>query len=502
MQRLLHIEIGTAEEKQPLRKHMTIIIVGLGPGDPLQITREAWSLLTTSNEVYLRTKRHPTVTGLPSHLVLHSFDHLYEQAQDFEQVYASIAEEIVRLGQRPQGVVYAVPGHPSVGEATVTHILKLAQQANVPVRIISGLSFIAPVLASLGMDALDGLQIADATDLARRYHPPLNPDVPAIVGQLYSREIASDVKLTLMNQYPDDHPVKLIRAVGTAEERIETLPLYELDHCEMDHLTTLYIPPLSQPGAFETFQDTIAHLRAPDGCPWDREQTHASLRRNLLEETYEVLAALDAEDAAALREELGDLLLQIVLHSQIAVEEGEFSMADVIAAIDAKIKRRHPHVFGDVQVAGVEDVFVNWEAIKKAERAETDKSQSALEGVPLSLPALTQAEAYSDRAARVGFDWPNIEGVLDKVAEEVNELRQATDPQTRANEFGDLLFALVNVARWMQIDPEAALRSANARFANRFRQVEAQARAELRDLKGMSLADLDRLWELAKQTEH
>jgi tetrapyrrole methylase family protein/MazG family protein len=481
---------------------MTITIVGLGPGDALQITREAWSALVAADEVYVRTEHHPAVKGLPDHLSLHSFDHVYEQAESFDQVYDTITAQVIRLGQRPQGVVYAVPGHPLVGESTVTRILNLAEQAGLSVRIINGVSFVTPILVRLGMDALNGLQMADAIDVAARHHPPFNPDVPAIVGQVYSRQVASEVKLTLMNQYPDDHPVKLMHAIGTDQERVETLPLYELDRRDdVSHLTTLYVPPLAQNSALETFQDTIAHLRAPEGCPWDREQTHQSLRRNLLEETYEVLDAIHAEDVDALREELGDLLLQIVLHSQIAVEDGEFSLSDVIASIDAKIKRRHPHVFGDIQVSGVGDVVANWEAIKKGERAENGNGHlSALDGVPRDLPALAQAEAYGDRAARVGFDWPDVNGVLDKVAEEVREVQSATNLEERAEELGDLLFALVNAARWMKIDPEAALRTANAKFAARFRGVEAQARAQSRDLKGMSLADLDGLWESAKQS--
>jgi tetrapyrrole methylase family protein/MazG family protein len=480
---------------------MTIAIVGLGPGDALQITREAWQTLAKADEVYLRTEHHPTVKDLPDRLALRTFDYFYERAQSFDEVYDNIAAEVIRLGQRPQGVVYAVPGHPLVGESTVTRILRRAEESELPVRIVNGVSFIEPILSRLGIDALDGLQVTDAIDLAARHHPPLNPDVPAIIGQLYSREVASDVKLTLMNQYPDDHPVKLLHAVGTPEERVEASPLYEIDRSDdLDHLMSLYVPPLPRPGAFETFQETIAHLRAPNGCPWDREQTHASLRRNLLEEAYEVLDALEADDSAALQEELGDLLLQIVLHSQIAVEDGEFSMADVIAAIDAKIKRRHPHVFGDVQVSGVGEVFANWEAIKKVERADNGNGdKSALDGVPRAMPALAQAEAFGDRASRVGFDWPSVDGVLDKVAEEISEMREAQSEQQRADEFGDLLFALVNVARWLKIDPEAALRSANDKFANRFRQVEAQARAQSRELKGMTLADLDALWESAKR---
>lgn len=479
---------------------MAITILGLGPGDATQLTREAWSVLQASSEIYLRTRHHPTAQELPAHLVLHSFDDFYQQAEDLPQVYQNIAEEVVRLGQRPEGVVYAVPGHPWVGESTVTRIVQLAEQVNLPVQVVNGIDFIAPTLARLGVDALNGLQVADAAELAVQYHPPLNPDVPAIIGQLYSRDVASGVKLTLMNQYPDDHPVMLAHAIGTPQERLEQVPLYELDQRDdIDHLMALYVPPLPQPSALETFQDTIAHLRAPDGCPWDREQTHLSLRRNLLEEAYEVLAALDAQDASALREEMGDLLLQIVLHTQIAVESGEFSMADVIAEIDAKIKRRHPHVFGHARVTGVGDVIANWETIKRSERARGGNGdKSALDGVPACLPALAQAEAYSERASRVGFDWPDVEGVLDKVAEEVREIHQAAEAD-RADEFGDLLFALVNVARWMRIDPEAALRSANARFVRRFRSVEAQARAQSRDLQGMDLADLDELWESAKR---
>lgn len=481
---------------------MAITILGLGPGRADQLTREAWQVLTEAREIYLRTRRHPTVAGLPPHVEQYSFDDVYDQASDFDQVYNAIAGQVIRLGQRPQGVIYAVPGHPLVGESTVTRIMQLAEQAHLPVRIVGAPSFAEAAITALKLDAMAGLQIADALDLAALHHPPLNPDAPAIIGQVYNRNVASGVKLTLMNQYPDDHPVTLLHALGTPQERVETLPLYELDRRECGHLTSLYVPPLSQPGSLETFQDTIARLRAPDGCPWDREQTHQTLRRNLLEETYEVLHALDTDDADALCQELGDLLLQIVLHSQIAIESGEFSMARVIAHIDAKIKRRHPHVFGDVKVRGVQDVISNWEAIKRDERGRETPSNnhtSALAGVPPTLPALAQAEAYGQRAARFGFDWPNVEGVLDKVNEELNELAQAAGPEARTAEFGDVLFALVNAARWLEIDPEAALRQANARFARRFHAIEKQALAQGRHLSDMNIDEMEQLWQAAKR---
>jgi len=478
-----------------------ITIVGLGPGNPAHLTLEAQQVLERASELYLRTNRHPIVPSLPAHLTLHPFDFLYERAADFAEVYEGIVERVLALGQRPEGVVYAVPGHPLVGEATVQRILEKARIRGIEVRIVAGLSFVEPVLTALGLDALDGLQIVDALDLAVRHHPPLNPDLPALVGQLYGRDVASAVKLTLMNGYPAEHPVTLVRGAGTDEEWTRTLPLYELDRVDdVDHLTTLYLPPLPVVSGMESFQDTIARLRAPGGCPWDRKQTHRSLRPNLLEETYEVLTAIDRDDMPALCEELGDLLLQIALHAQIAVEEGEFSLADVVAGIDAKIKRRHPHVFGDVRVNGVADVMHNWEEIKREERAERGENEehSMLDGVPTTLPALARAQSLQRRAARMGFDWEDVEGVWDKVAEEIAELRAATDAQARESELGDVLFAVTNLARWLGVDAESALRAACDRFTRRFAAMEKQCQERGLDLGRLSLAEWDTLWEESK----
>jgi len=220
-----------------------------------------------------------------------------------------------------------------------------------------------------------------------------------------------------------------------------------------------------------------------------------------LEETYEALQAIDVEDMLALREELGDLLLQIVQQTQIATEEGDFSMAEVIAGIQAKIIRRHPHVFGDVRVASVDHVLHNWEALKAAEREAEGVGKGILDGVPLGLPALSQAAEIQERVVRVGFDWPDIDGVRAKITEELVEVQQAADPKAQSSEMGDLLFAVVNYARWLGVDPEAALREANLRFRRRFGHLEAAARAEDRDLAGMTLEEMDALWEEAKGRE-
>ena len=472
-----------------------ITIVGLGPGDPNQLTLEAQRILQGAGEVYLRTRHHPTVASLPTGPSLHFFDHLYEEKETFVEVYDEIARRILALGRRPEGVVYAVPGHPLVGEASVQRILALAKQRKIGVRVVEGLSFIESVLTCLGLDALAGLQIVDATELAALHHPCLNPDLPALIAQLYDQPLASDVKLTLMNLYPDEHPVTLVRGASTNQAQTLVIPLHRLDRQPgIDHLTSLYVPSLPQPSSLETFQDTIARLRAPGGCPWDREQTHRSLRPHLLEESYEALAALDADDTDALREELGDLLLQIVLQAQIAVEAGEFSLAQVIEGVDAKIKHRHPHVFGDVEVADVAEVLHNWEEIKREEKGK----RSLLGGVSRALPALARAQAIQKRVARVGFDWPDAEGVVAKIAEEVAELREAKGSEEQEEELGDLLFAVVNLARWLNVDAESALRGACERFIRRFSGMEDLCRERGLNMSELSLAEQDELWEKVK----
>ncbi|PJF31371.1 MAG: nucleoside triphosphate pyrophosphohydrolase [Candidatus Thermofonsia Clade 1 bacterium] len=478
---------------------MPITILGLGPGDPELLTQRAWRILSEAEEVYLRTARHPNVADLPIR-TLHSFDAWYDAAEDFSTLYQRIAEEVLRLGQRPQGVVYAVPGHPLVGEQTVTLIVQMARAQNVPVEIVDGLSFIEPLIGALGIDALDGIQIHDAEVIAHMHHPPLNPDVPALLAQVYSHAVASDVKLTLANQYPETHEVILVHGAGTSAQRLERVPLYALDRQAVDHLTSLFVPPLPVKGSFEHFQEIMAHLRSPEGCPWDRKQTHESLRPYLLEETYEVLEALDSGDLESLKRELGDLLLQIVFHAQIAVEGGEFSMADVIAHVCQKLIRRHPHVWGDVKVDSSEQVHANWDQIKRQERAAEGRAEppSALDGVPKSLPALATAAAIHARAARVGFEWERLEDVIAKVHEELAELVSAADADQRREEFGDVLSSLVNLARWYEIDPETALRENTLKFIRRFQYIERQAALQGKALQSMTLTELDALWNAAK----
>lgn len=480
---------------------MTLTIVGLGPGDIDDLSRKAWRVLKQAERIYLRTSQHGCVDCLPqTGAVYHTFDDLYDTSQDFETVYVTITQRVLDAAARGD-VVYAVPGDPLVGESTTTRILAAAKAAGVKVEIVNGISFIEPMLALLGIDALDGLQVLDGIAIAAMHHPPINPDYPALIGQVYSRQVASDVKLTLMNQYPDEFQVTLIHAAGTPQPQIEKVPLHAIDHSrQISHMTSLYVPALGGMSSFEQFQEIIAHLRAPEGCPWDREQTHESLRQFLLEEAYETLDAIDAGDAQALSEELGDLMLQIVLHTQIAVEDGEFYMADVLRHVNQKMIRRHPHVWGDVDVNGSADkVVANWETLKRAERAsKPQKNTSILDSTPKSLPALLQAYQYQRRAAKVNFDWKRADDVAAKVREEMDEVLSADSLERRAAEIGDLLFAVVNWARWLDVEPETALREANARFYRRFQYIEQAVTASGETLESRSLEDLDALWNEAK----
>lgn len=483
----------------------SITLLGLGPGDPKLLTLEAIQLLESIPEIYLRTRQHPTVAGFPASLEVHSFDDLYDTLPSFDDVYAQIIDQIMALAKRPQGVVYAVPGHPYVAEATCPEIARRARLDGIPVRIVEGLSFIEPTFTALGIDPLPHLAIVDALQLATAQVPPFPPDAPALIAQIYSRTVANDVKLTLMENYPDDHPVRLVHAAGTTQELLEDIPLHAIDQSQsIGLLTCLYLPPLERGTSFEAFQEIIAHLRAPDGCPWDREQNHQTLRTNLLEETYEALVALDADDADAMREEFGDLLLQITLHAQIASEYGEFNIGQVFKSIYDKIIRRHPHVFGDWKVDGVENVLQNWEKLKAAERDEASKENGGtekglLDGVALALPALSQAEEIQRRAARVGFDWPDTRGVVDKINEECHELLNAEDLAGRSDELGDLLFSVVNLARHYEIDAETALRETNSRFRQRFAHIEKTARLEGKSVSDLSLDEMETYWQEAKK---
>jgi tetrapyrrole methylase family protein/MazG family protein len=447
--------------------------------------------------VYLRTARHPAVSDLPDHVTCHSFDHIYDSADSFEIVYETIVAELLVLAQQGD-VVYAVPGHPYVGESTVTRLVTQAEMAGMLVEIVAGLSFVEPCLTAVQQDGMDGVQIFDAIELAQYLYPPVNPDFPLLLGQVYSRMLASELKMVLTAVYPDEYPVTLIHHAGDDDQAIEQIPLYEIDRSDkVNHLTSLFVPPLPRSSSLANLAETVAILRSPDGCPWDQEQTHQSLRGDFLEEVSEVLAALDENDMDGLREELGDVFYHLVMQIQMASEAEEFRLTDVIAGIDAKLKYRHPHVWGDWRVRDSEEVIQNWEMLKAREKAE--RSNSLVDNIPHTLPALARSQKLQTRVRQVGFDWPDIAGVYEKVQEEIAELHEAASAEQKAEELGDLLFVVVNLAKWLDIDAESALREANAKFSRRFRALEKLAETRQLSLSEMDLDSLEALWQEVKE---
>jgi tetrapyrrole methylase family protein/MazG family protein len=351
---------------------------------------------------------------------------------------------------------------------------------------------IAQIFDVLRIPPPSKLVLFEARTLASAHVPPYPPDVPALLTDIDSQELALHLRDVLLTTYPAGHVVYIVN-----EGKKKEVKLVEL---EPEVSFSLYIPAMGEGTSFESFVEIVAHLRAPNGCPWDREQTHETLRKHMLEESYEAISAIDSGDFVNMREEFGDLLLQVVLQSQIATEEGQFNINQVVQGIHSKIVRRHPHVFGDVEVEGVDGVLTNWEKLKEKERSGKKEEKGLLDGVPLALPALSQAQEYQDRAARVGFDWPEIEGVLEKIAEEVEEVKRATNQEELAAEIGDLLFALVNLARWKKVDAESVLRGTNLKFKKRFAYIEQGAKKQGRELSSLSLDEMESLWQEAKKT--
>ncbi|EGO64565.1 nucleoside triphosphate pyrophosphohydrolase [Acetonema longum] len=482
----------------------SIHIVGLGPGPFHLITLATLTVLESGAAVLLRTARHPAVTGLAArHISYTSYDEYYEHYPDFDAVYQAIVQDVISRAQAGQNVVYAVPGSPLVAEKTVDLIRRQAREQGISLTVHPGMSFLELAYTKLDLDPNNGLMICDAANIAG-----LSPvwDGGILIAQVYSRQVASDLKLSLMESYPDDFELVLLVNLGLDSEVVRRVPLYELDRQpELHHLTSVYVPPYawrSQSFQLAPLVDTMARLRSPGGCVWDIEQTHESLRRYMVEEVYEVLEAIELADKKTLCEELGDLLLQVVFHARIAEESGEFTMQDVIDGIVTKLVRRHPHVFGDISVKTAAEVVVNWDKIKQQEKGAERKY--VLDGVPVGLPALMRAFKLQSKAAKVGFDWDSTGPVWDKLAEESDELKAAItggNRQDMESEAGDLLFAVVNLARHIGVEPEVALTAANNKFLRRFRYIEQQLQKEGVDWKDSTLEKLDQLWNDAKLKE-
>jgi tetrapyrrole methylase family protein/MazG family protein len=443
--------------------------------------------LLSCDHLYLRTKEHPVIQELDQeNLSYTSFDSVYEKHDSFEDVYEEITRILVEASKEKE-IVYAVPGHPLVAERTVQLLLDKANKNEIALDIKGGQSFLDPMFTAVGLDPIEGFQFHDATSLVKE---TIIPTQHMIFCQVY-----------------DDYPVTIVTAAGSSQEKITEVPLYELDRvAEINNLTSVYVPPVKEDELlykqFAHFRQTIAILRGPNGCPWDQKQTHESLKKYLIEEVYELIDAIDEGDVDGIMEELGDVLLQVMLHAQIGEDEGYFSIEDVIEGVNEKMIRRHPHVFGDITVEDADEVVSNWEQIKKAEKGERAE-QSILDAVAKGLPNLTKAYQYQKKAGKVGFDWDDVAPMWEKVSEEIQELKEEIAKNGSAEkveaEFGDILFALVNIARFYKIDPEEAVSATNRKFYRRFTFIEKKVKELGLEFEALSLEQLDEIWNEAKK---
>ncbi len=539
----------------------TITIVGLGPGTRRLLTVEALETLRQARHIFFELAAYNSpawrdlATGdelrpdASTWLLDGNADNIVTQILDdgletVRELAAAEAEEKApwSLGaeagdrQAPpatvedpydRALVYPVLGHPLAGNPVVPLLLRAAGERGIAVRLVAGLGVhdamyrtqvaqsgavqsSLQVVPSSRAASFAGTATADQglsglwTDASARL---LNAQAPLIVEGAVDEESLRRIVAWLSSRYPADHDVSLLRYgydLDSTGLGVETRPLATIGEAEGTYrdVVGLYVPPLApldDARAPNTLGYITARLRAPRGCPWDREQTHASLTPYMIEEAYEAVDAIERDDAVDMVEELGDVLLQVVLHSQLAEEAGRFSLADVAEEVNRKLVRRHPHVFGDVAVSGSSEVLRNWEQIKRVEKGE--RRASVLDGIPPALPALLLAQTVGRKAAKVGFDWPDAAGALDKVREEIDEVKAAATDEERREEVGDLFFALTSVCRHLDVDAEDALRAAVRKFSGRFRRVEADAQARQLDLTTLSVPELDVLWDAAKAEE-
>jgi tetrapyrrole methylase family protein/MazG family protein len=480
----------------------TVTVVGLGPGDSRWLNTATLEAIKSIEHRYLRTRRHPCADVVDGS----SFDDLYDAAETFDAVYSAIVDRLVAMSKRYGNVLYAVPGSPLVAEHTVELLIERARaDADLTVDVVPAMSFVDLTWVRLGIDPLtQGISIVDghrfdAESAGRR--------APLLVCQCDTREVLSAIKLSIdvdLAPYNGTGPrVTVLKGLGTPDEQIADVAWEDLDRSvQPDHLTSVYIPQLVS-GVAEEFVllDQVTHTLRRE-CPWDQEQDLQTLTKYLLEETYEVLEAIESGDPARHVDELGDLLFQIYFQATIAAENGDFSLADVARGVRTKLIRRHPHVYPPADGSGLtaetsDDVRRNWEAIKATESG----SASVMAKVSGALPALLYAHKVQFKAASVGFDWPDRTGPLAKIDEELAELGREinTGNQDRQrDELGDVLFSVVNLARHLDVDPEAALRAATMRFRQRFAVMEEIAAADGVTFDALDLDGLDTLWARAK----
>jgi len=454
---------------------------------PLTLTNNAWQRIVSAKNLFVLSAMHPCAKPIiDAGLSFVSMDNMFEAAEDFDELWELIADRLLASDD----CTIAVTG---VADALLSALeRKSAGVANVEV-----LASVPIALAAFPSESSAARVCANA--LPER----LDASQSLLIEELDSRLLAGEVKLRLSEYYPDEWQVTLAHMNADGTFTRETIPLNMLDRKKKyDAVTVLFVPATTFDDrtryGFSDLVNVLIRLRAPDGCPWDREQTHASIKESLLEECYEAMDAIDREDDDGMTEELGDVLMQIALHAVIAAEQGRFTDRDITTELVRKLVYRHPHVFGSHKVNTSQEVLENWDALKKVEKQQSTQTE-VLRSVPKNFPALLRSRKVQKRAASVGFDWNSAEDAFFKIIEETEELHLAMQQGSNVDEeLGDLLFSVVNVARLLHLEPEFSLAAATEKFIDRFERMENLAISEGKQLEQMTLAEQDRLWDHVK----
>lgn len=473
----------------------TIQIIGLGAGSIDELTIRAHRALNENIPTFARTERHPAVKKLQEEIEIKCFDDFFEKYETFDEVYEKITDNILELVKKYGKINYCTAGSPYYGDI-VTKKLMDEYKGEINIIIIDGMSFLDKCIKLSGFSDYKSIKILDCLE-ADEFSFDINSF--SVVTQVYDSEMASQLKLKLMETYPDDASVL---KVDVLEENVIKIPLFMLDQEKKYGFSTYFcILPI------EISKNTVYNvtnlcrivkiLRGPDGCHWDMKQTHESIRQHVIEEAYEVVDAIDNDDVDNLVEELGDLLFQVVFHAELGSEDGYFNFGDIVTNVCKKMYSRHPHVFGDVKAGNVDEALESWESSKQKEKNLSSYTDN-LKNVPKALSTLSRSYKIQKRAAEVGFDWPDAEGAVLKIKEELFEFIEEyknSNSEKMEEEFGDLLFALVNLARFVKINPDIALNRTINKFINRFEYIETHSK---KDLKQMTLEEMDELWEESK----
>ncbi len=482
-----------------------LYIIGLGPGDIDALTLGAINRIKSGDKNFVRTVNHPTMEYFSrNNIKFSSFDYLYEEKEDFADVYESIADTLIQELETFGTINYYVPGNPMVAEKSVNLLIEKLPKDKY--EIVTGLSFVEPILETVGLDLIEGLKIVDGIGLK---YTDIDINSNMIITQTYSKMVVSELKLIISEIYGDDYKVYLIHGAGLKDELVEYIPISKLDWSEsINVLTSVFIPKVDKEKyKIFDYNDVVnltKTLRGENGCPWDREQDHRSIRQSLIEEAYELVEAIDEDDTDHIAEEVGDLLFQCVFHTEIAYENGYFNPIKVTSTLVNKLITRHPHVFFEKSVDNSKEVLYNWNKIKYENRNITSLAEK-LKNIP-KLPALMRSFKVQEKAAEVGFDWDNLEGPSQKVLEEYHEILEAvnlydSDDTRIEEEVGDLIFAVVNLSRFLNVNPEVALSKTIGKFTKRLEKMELKAQLMGIVLKGMTLEELDNLWDAVKEEE-